>query len=715
MKPTLLVSLLCLLSLIALGQPAFRIDNLIKDGFFLDKGWKFHVGDNPVWAKPNFDDSRWDTLNPTAPFSKLPQLTQAELGWFRLHLRVDSSLLNQPLAIDVTPIGATEIYLNGKLVHMAGRVSKNPNIERTVAGDIRPIHFVLSQPTNTIAVRYSLTSSNIYIQDLSPFYLRLLRPESFIDILFHNGFPDAIKFSCIGGLVLMLSLIHLCFYYFYRQHKANLLFSIALLVLAISRLMFPLTGPIVLSVTWRTITSFVVSNFHITVFPILLLLAVYHYLQRPHQLFFWLLTISYALYWVAIIGGIRYYNQLAPIGFALAFVSFLNYLVVSYQAIIAYNRQAYFLFYGGLAFLTTAILFLSISALFPVNFADLTLEEQYGNSLIATLMMVLEGLLYITIPVSVSLALASDFAQTSFSLQRKLGEVNQLSQEKQQILATQNERLEQQVETRTAELKASQVQLIQKEKLASLGELTAGIAHEIQNPLNFVNNFSEVSVELIDELKDGPFRQLPEADKEYAEEILGDLTSNLQKIHRHGDRASSIVKGMLEHSRTESGEKRPTDLNSLADEYLKIAYHGLRAKDKSFNCELITEFEPTLEPVEVAPQEIGRVLLNLYNNAFYAVVQRQYLAEDSYQPMVQVQTKRLANYIEIRVSDNGTGIPDSVKAKIFQPFFTTKPTGEGTGLGLSLSYDIITKGHGGTLTVESAEGQGTTFVIQLPI
>ena len=247
-------------------------------------------------------------------------------------------------------------------------------------------------------------------------------------------------------------------------------------------------------------------------------------------------------------------------------------------------------------------------------------------------------------------------------------------------------------------LTSTQAQLIQKEKLASLGELTAGIAHEIQNPLNFVNNFSEVSVELLSELTD----ELDRGDTDEAKAIADDVRQNLQKIRHHGGRAASIVRGMLEHSRTESGEKRPTDLNALVDEYLKIAYHGLRAKHKNFNVELVTDFDADLGRLEVAPQEIGRVLLNLYNNAFYAVSERAKQSSNlDYKPTVEVCTMRDSNPTAIQVGDNGTGIPDSLKAKIFQAFFTTKPTGEGTGLGLSLSYDIITKGHSGTLTVES--------------
>ena len=274
------------------------------------------------------------------------------------------------------------------------------------------------------------------------------------------------------------------------------------------------------------------------------------------------------------------------------------------------------------------------------------------------------------------------------------------------VLQRQKEEIDQksrQLEQSLAELRATQTQLIQKEKMASLGELTAGIAHEIQNPLNFVNNFSEVSAELVTELEEEQHK--PHRDTDLEAELLGDLKQNLQKITHHGSRASAIVRGMLEHSRTSTGEKQPTNLAALADEYLKIAYHGLRAKDKDFNCELTTDFETNLSSVEVAPQEIGRVLLNLYNNAFYAVNEKQKTALGDYKPTVTVSTTRLNGHTEIRVSDNGTGIPDSVKAKIFQPFFTTKPTGEGTGLGLSLSYDIITKGHGGTLSVESQEGK----------
>jgi len=247
--------------------------------------------------------------------------------------------------------------------------------------------------------------------------------------------------------------------------------------------------------------------------------------------------------------------------------------------------------------------------------------------------------------------------------------------------------------------------------MASLGELTAGIAHEIQNPLNFVNNFSEVSAELVDELR----RELNNGDKEEAIAISEDIKQNLEKIQHHGKRADAIVKGMLQHSRSSSGKKEPADINALADEYLRLSYHGLRAKDKSFNAELVTHFDAKLPKVNVIPQDMGRVLLNLFNNAFYAVNQKAKTAGPDYNPEVTVTTATENRQVIIKVKDNGVGIPDAIKEKILQPFFTTKPTGEGTGLGLSLSYDILVKGHNGALDIISKEGEGSEFIVKLPV
>ena len=278
-------------------------------------------------------------------------------------------------------------------------------------------------------------------------------------------------------------------------------------------------------------------------------------------------------------------------------------------------------------------------------------------------------------------------------------------------LTRQKEELEDIVE----ELKATQAQLVQSEKMASLGELTAGIAHEIQNPLNFVNNFSEVSDELLDEMR----TELASGNDEEAAAIAEDVKQNLQKIIHHGKRADAIVKGMLQHSRKNTGQKEETNINALADEYLRLSFHGLRAKDKTFNANFKTNFDETIGKINIVPQDIGRVLLNLINNAFYAVTERKKTAGETYEPTVMVTTKKIHEIpneeeVEIIVEDNGTGISAEHVKKIFQPFFSTKPTGQGTGLGLSISYDIITKAHSGTIQVQTKEGEGTSFIIQLP-
>jgi signal transduction histidine kinase len=301
----------------------------------------------------------------------------------------------------------------------------------------------------------------------------------------------------------------------------------------------------------------------------------------------------------------------------------------------------------------------------------------------------------------------------------------EIEMEKNELIAKQKTELEQQVAERTTDLrqsledlKSTQSQLIQSEKMASLGELTAGIAHEIQNPLNFVNNFSEVNTELIEELK----TEIKAGNHEDAIGLANDISENEQKINHHGKRADAIVKGMLQHSRSSTGVKEPTNINALADEYLRLAYHGLRAKDKSFNATMKTDFDETIGKINVIPQDIGRVILNLITNAFYAVNEKKKAPQPPegvlYEPTVTVSTSFIPptggqrGAVLISVADNGNGIPKGALDKIFQPFFTTKPTGQGTGLGLSLSYDIV-KAHGGELKVETKEGVGSEFIIEL--
>ena len=299
------------------------------------------------------------------------------------------------------------------------------------------------------------------------------------------------------------------------------------------------------------------------------------------------------------------------------------------------------------------------------------------------------------------------------NLNRK--KANKLLQQQKTEVEVQKKNAEQAL----TELQTTQKQLIQSEKMASLGELNAGIAHEIQNPLNFVNNFSEVNKEMLEELKADRLKPVAERDEQTEFEIIEDVIANSEKINHHGKRADAIVKGMLQHSRTSSGIKEPTDINALCDEYLRLCYHGLRAKNKSFNATMKTDFDKSIGNINIISQDIGRVILNLITNAFYAVNEKTLSAVATppavkYEPTVSISTKKIQGKVEIKVTDNGNGIPQKVLDKIFQPFFTTKPTGQGTGLGLSLSYDIV-KAHGGELKVETKESEGATFTLILPI
>ena len=504
-----------------------------------------------------------------------------------------------------------------------------------------------------------------------------------------------------------MALLHLSFFFFYPTNKTNLFFSLYAIasILAYDEQIrwFALNN-----IQERYISSLLSLN--ATSFSyIFLLVALSYLLNQKRGLIFGSLII------LAVISmplSIMVYGWGWKIG-AMLFNIFINLEIARVVFVSIRNKQkgTWILGIGVVQFLIFWPIFI--------------LQNVFG------LFLSLSGLPFtiaiLSIPIVTSIYLGLEFGFINKSLSKRLKENQTLTdqiivqeKEKQQILATQNETLEKQVIERTAELnkslvelKSTQTQLIQSEKLASLGELTAGIAHEIQNPLNFVNNFSEVSVEISNELKEEA--QKPEIDKGLIFDLATDLALNQEKINHHGKRAASIVKGMLEHSRTSSSVKELTDINALADEYLRLAYHGLRAKDSTFNADFELIADKNLPKIEVIPQDMGRVLLNLINNAFWAVNERNKKGETGYEPKVTISTQLIANsQLLIAIKDNGTGMTEDVKAKIFQPFFTTKPAGQGTGLGLSLAYDIVTKRHGGTLEVNSTEGIGSEFIVTLP-
>jgi signal transduction histidine kinase len=510
----------------------------------------------------------------------------------------------------------------------------------------------------------------------------------------------------VGAFVLLL-ILHLGFYLYYPAQKANLFFAMYALFVLVSEGTATNQPNAVKYIYyhWNAVVSFgSVSGFF-------LLTAIYYLVNRKRGSVYW------ALLLLTVIGVILtatvYYN-----GFIIGtlVITFVSLEIVRSALVAVRNKQrgAWIIGAGACSYFLFWILFLYLAfsgkRLIPLGNTFLLGDLVYNIS-------------FLSIPFAASIFLALDFAFTSRRLQQKLAEVNELSQksleqekEKQEILASQNETLERQVAERTAqlkqsldELKSAQLQLIQNEKMASLGELTAGIAHEIQNPLNFVNNFSALNKELIGEMKE----EISKGNYEEVDSIAENIEENEQKILEHGNRADSIVKGMLQHSRISTGKKELTDLNTLADEYLRLSYHGLRAKDKEFNANFKTHFDKSIGKTEVVPQDIGRVLLNLYNNAFYAVSEKKKQLNGTFEPTVEVSTHKNDGKVEIHVKDNGPGISQKVLDKIFQPFFTTKPTGQGTGLGLSLSYDII-KAHGGEMRVETKEGEYAEFKVVLP-
>ncbi|WP_421796147.1 ATP-binding protein [Haliscomenobacter sp.] len=689
-----LLVLFCSLTTKAQKHDVLTIDSLPPQGILLDQGWKWHAGDNPEWKKTTFNDSKWKVINPSQSILQEKEMDTKRPLWLRIKL----DAADKTVALTVKQSGATSIFLNGKLIKSYGKI--DPTGAHTTAfspiGEYLLLH--LDSTQNTLAIRYYFQQGIRYkgaFDARYPLFEGKLFPP---DALSNNLEP--IKyfwegFNMATGIVLFL--IHFILFLFYPPTKANLWYSLSSLLSAI--VAYCLLSEKIQGELYIKNQFILLALFISPLATFLLFLTVYLLLRQTQKILLWvlatLLFLATIYYFLSKNGEEVFFNFLAT----------LSYIIMGmYMGYNAYRNNNK----GGLYVMIGMLIFIACWAAFVFN-----LGSANNNQIIGDIFFHIANL---SMPITISILLGINFGNTNRALIKNLEEINRLSTEKQQILASQNETLERQVEQRTAELKASQAQLIQSEKLASLGELTAGIAHEIQNPLNFVNNFAEVSAEMLDEMHE----ELEKGDTNEAIAIATGLKTNLEKINHHGQRASSIVKGMLEHSRASTGVKEPTDLNALADEFLRLAYHGLRAKDNNFNANMETHFDPDLPLVSVIPQDIGRVLLNLINNAFYAVQQRTVetlhatsLQNPPYQPTVTVSTQKTGDQIILKVHDNGNGIPESIRDKIFQPFFTTKPTGQGTGLGLSLAYDIVTKGHGGKLEVESTPNLGTTFVMTL--
>jgi len=682
-----------------------HINKLPAEGVVLDKGWKFTDGDNPAYANPAYDDSKWRSINPTLDIHDLPPIIKSGIFWLRLHLSIDSNLLKEQLASMIAQSGASEIYLNGRLLYKFGTVSTKPDEIKAYDPSGKPVSIPFDKSkAQVLAVRYILQPHLLYttafLHTNHLLDIRVNQIDRSFDQYLYISSRTRFNFFRVG-VFFIFAILHLAFFLYYPAQKANLYFSLYSLFFAVSDLCQP-------DLPHEVRYIFYIANFSLGIYQLgvfFLLTALYSLLEQKRGWIYWGLL-------VATITGIFLNSWGYPSHWRVS-VFLINSIVnfemvrVAFKALKRKQRGAWIIAAGAINFSIFWITFV-LSIIF--SYLDIHLSSTF------TIFDLVFNFSILSIPVATSIYLALDFAFTTRELKNKLSEVQKLSSEKQQILTAQKEMLEQQVAERTSELnqsledlKSTQSQLIQSEKMASLGELTAGIAHEIQNPLNFVNNFSEINTELIEELKS----ELLIDNKEEALLIADDIKDNEQKIIHHGKRADSIVKGMLQHSRASTGKKEFTDINALVDECIRLSYHGMRAKDKEFNAAIKTDLDGSIGKVNIVPQDISRVLLNLLNNAFYAVDEKKRRLDGMFEPAVSVCTKKLDGKVEIHVKDNGNGVPQNIVDKIFQPFFTTKPTGQGTGLGLSLSYDII-KAHGGDIKVESKEGDGSEFIVKLP-
>jgi two-component system NtrC family sensor kinase len=713
MKRLLVSGLLLLITAQIFAQTGqvFYLNKLSKNDTLLS-GWKFKAGDDPNRAKSDFDDSKWKAVDPGQDITHFFELKNAGIAWIRVHVLVDSSLAGKTLAMRIAQYTASEIYLNGKLVATHGNVSSDPSKVKGYLTSKEPFVIKLVPGRdNVIAVRLAYQPGLTYISSLfEPIPAFALYVNDYPSALAnYHAYLDNLKnfimiFGLFGGAILIVFCIHLVYFLFDRRKKVNLYYALFCASICFQTLPNETWGvqrfgtlSVQMWMAYGEGLFFVIGM----VFLLLTVYALFNYPRRQILLLLSFIGTCTAVYMC--FNGTRGFfisSDVIPLLFMLEGV---------HACVWAMKRQikdASFVLGGIILF----VIFITISSFLDQG----TMMAQF-----------LWGFGLIWFPIGMSFYLGVQTSFTNKKLLATLNEVQTLSaqnlaqeQEKQQLLANQNILLETQVNERTAELnqslanlKATQTQLIQSEKMASLGELTAGIAHEIQNPLNFVNNFSELNTELVGEIK----QEIEKGDLEEIKALAIDIEENSKKINLHGKRADAIVKGMLQHSQAGSGAKEPANINAVAEECMRLAYHGLRAKDKSFNSEMVANLDATLPGINVIPQDLVRVLLNLFNNAFYAVNQKVKAAGVDYKPEISVSTSTENGHVVVKVKDNGIGIPDSIKEKIMQPFFTTKPTGEGTGLGLSLTYDMVVKGHGGSIQVNSKEGEGSEFIVKLPV
>ena len=669
--------------------------------------WLYKQGNDPSWADPGISVKNWQHLNPADITKKNADQNGRLEGWFRIKIKLDSSFNQTSLFIIQRSYLASDIFINGKPFYSFGNTGYNgkPYSEFTDFSKL-PDAIKLEQGKELLlAVHFvDYTDYKGQVKEFSFTKARFLgiANSAYVATFYKSLF--GLRKSIVILTILCVLAVLFWFLFFLNRSEEHLLFVALSTTSLLGLLLFHFLQSLAFSTynkeqLWEFLATISFAGVF-TFMPLLVAKVFKKYIPRPLKMYA-IATIIFVI--ICFFSGwdkdkIYLANEL------LSFLLCTYYLVVSRKIL----KGAKWAIVIGL--ILTQLIGGSMDAIINLH---LGVSESVGSLLMFGS--------YLSFPLCLLVYVALQMKEVNRDVRNKAEKIVQVTEEKKDLLASQNRLLEEQVKERTTELtqslenlKATQSQLIQSEKMASLGELTAGIAHEIQNPLNFVNNFSEVNLELIEEVKSEKLKVNSKRNEALENELLNDIAANLEKINHHGKRADVIVKGMLQHSRSSNGVKEQTDINALADEYLRLAYHGLRAKDKSFNAMLKTDFDASIGNVNIIPQDIGRVILNLITNAFYVVDEKKKQTGGDYEPIVSVSTKKNNGKVEISVKDNGNGIPAKVLDKIFQPFFTTKPTGQGTGLGLSLSYDIV-KAHGGEIKVETKQGEGTVFITKLPI
>lgn len=704
------------------GALYISAQDIREDGVDLteEAEWLHKAGDDTDWAAPEIDETDWRRVPLSLPRGEFPEDWEGN-GWFRTTVDVDSTLYGEPMGIGGRIYGAMEVYLNGRKVGSAGRIGTSAESEEDV-GYFEPVTFRWdSLATQHLVIRYS---NHNYKPgwDKASAAGPLLTLENEISALqayrelMNEQYTSTYIIMARGGFLLALAALHFLLLWFYPRQKLNGVVGLVLLWLGL----FSYAGYILAEdIAPSTFVRYVqVELFFGILFNIFNVYLAYRLIGKQWNVWWAIFTVVNIIYIAAALAEPMLLRFLGGYLILLAIIWAIGLFI---YARLRYHKTDLDLILAGYVLMLILVLPRSLLVFFQFD-AILWAESQ---------LMIAAGI--IVAPLSYTAYFARDFARTHLRLEKKLEENEQLAannlkkeQENRRLIENRKQELEEQVKQRTSELeqayndleqshkelKATQKKMIQQEKMASLGELTAGIAHEIKNPLNFITNFSKVSEELIEELHEE--LQNIELSKNRAEsgeepqQILDHLRKNIKTIDKHGKRADEIIKGMLQHSRGSSGNFQPTDLNALISEYADLAYHGIRAKNQNFTAKVSKNLDEQVGMVSVVPQELSRALLNIMVNGFQASWEAR-----NKNAQLKITTRNTEKEVQISIRDNGPGIPEEIKDKIFQPFFTTKSAGEGTGLGLSMTYDIISA-HNGTLKVNSEPDSYTEFIITLP-